>query len=303
MTLYNKEMMKTFLLALVFSCLLIHISAQQTILFVIPDMKAENTVPLCETEKCISFESILNKRDLFTSDTTLAVFPGNHIIKESGEFVINNVTNFKVIGYYEPQANNINDTVATTILCRQHFGMLFSDVFDLTVSNITFKNCGIYSTFIDFASLFPDVKTPLGYTVLVVDSSTVIFDRVIVNNGTGVGLRLLDVTGDTVIKSSHLTANGINCIIEITDRYYFEPVTAEPAASVKILDTKFTHGRANSKFSFLNEKDSTAGLIIRSFQDNYTTEMNLTNVIFYENNGSRGNFYIGLRGCGSNISI
>ena len=275
------------------------IGSNNTVLFLSPERSQESSP--CEIEHCLHVSDILNKSMVFESDTTLIFLPGEHIIELPGEMIVANVTNVTITGYHSVYSPNV--TTNPSIHCYKEFGMIFVKVEHITVSNITIRDCGIFPTFIDFAAL--STKAPLMYSLFVMVSTSVTVDRVIVSNGAGVGLRILDVSGDIVISRSLLTANEINCLIEITDDYFFSSITTVPRALVTIVDTQFEHGKVYPKpiDLYLYNDSYATGLTITAYQNTYTTEINVTNSVFFENSGMWGNLFLYLTGCGSNVSI
>ena len=83
---------------------------------------------------CYTLSQVMdNPSSYFTSNTTVVFPPGHHEVSTEGQLVIQNVNNISLVG-------DNNDS--TMIKCVGEFGLVITNITNLTVSKLQFSMCG-----------------------------------------------------------------------------------------------------------------------------------------------------------------
>lgn len=149
----------------------------------------------------------------FTTDNTVFYFlKGTHLLNSQELVVIRGVTNVTLQGLGGQMLPGFHETVREStvhIKCTNtsYSGLIFEDSDDITISGITFSECG--GLLGDTSGLIStQVNMTLGFTSV----NNVTLERVSVLNGTGIGL-LIRNTFDITIRECSFSQNVIPTVV------------------------------------------------------------------------------------------
>ena len=107
---------------------------------------SENTP--CLSDVCYLLPHILqNATEYLTSNTVVTLTSGHYLVNENILVVISDVRNLTLMG------SNLSSTF---IVCSEQFGLVFSNVAGLFISNLSFFNC---------SQQIPSTANPIGLTI------------------------------------------------------------------------------------------------------------------------------------------
>ena len=270
---------------------------------------------------CLDFKTYFNNASYyFQSGTEFIFLPGVHLFDLGSFLSVQDIVNMRLVGSdnftqrsvaedveeygFDPYAYDKNISYhqsSTIILCTNPSGLLFSNVLNLTLSNLTIINCGqnIAAFNISTGIYLSDV-----YDLLV--------DGLSVRNSSGYGLFGVNVLGQSqIMRSSFVGSNQYvknnlqqvpikNCMNEVGRLYVpdnsgfggniiFQYSNEVPTTSLKCQINIFYVLVALG----INDGPYGAGLTLISNEDNKNLTVYIDNIVTYRNNGYNGtNFYI-----------
>ena len=156
---------------------------------------------------CNNLTYYLNDVDTyFTNDTILYFLNGAHLLEEQELIMITDISNLTLKGigasYIQSSFHETAMESTVQIVCTRESGLSFKECSNITISGITFSECGGVS---QESELFYSQT----YSSLVFDTViNVTLEQVSVLNGTGIGL-LMENTYDISIRDSSFSLNRI----------------------------------------------------------------------------------------------
>lgn len=254
-------------------CTLLTVAAGELgIYYVTPNVSSS-----CPDSPCKTLDDyVSNVSQLFTDDTSFFFLPGIHALSKST--VIQNVTDIALMAHDEP----------ATIKCGNSSGLIFQDVHDILLANLSFVSCG--------QSLPPSLQRDgeTAQAALAFGQVThLLLDSISVNLSSGYGLLGHCVHGNfTVINSVFSHNNGSaqylggNAAIEYTNCSQYNDTT-----NVLISFSHFMHGDYDA-VNYTNYTGTLAtGLMIILSQTNINVL--ITNVRM---DGNKNSIYKGIGG-------
>ena len=93
----------------------------------------------CPSELCLTLEKCLNNATAyFTTNTTFHFLPGTHLINETSQLKVRNVTHLWLAG-----STNSWDQRKAIIECNGQLNFIFVDIVSLYISDLTLSHCGL----------------------------------------------------------------------------------------------------------------------------------------------------------------
>ena len=223
---------------------------------------------------CQTFDSyIQDQTKYFISNTSFCFMSGNHVL-DSGNIVIENVSNITFVGLGTLNQRSIADKVndfnftlhfdedqsvtflesATLIMCKNSSGLMFSNVYNLSIISLTIVNCGANMT--ETLSVYNECGygLPLLYVaVLLINVTNLLFDASSIQNSTGYGLIGINILGQSQITGSSFVGN--NQFVKNTFMLY--------SPTVPCVDGSYYNSSSvyawNSTGSFMDDRYFTGG--------------------------------------------
>ena len=192
------------LLANIIICMLylgkVTLAQQERVIYILPEDQPLTHCP--EEENCYHLTKLIN-HDLLSgqaSNTTIALLPGTHTCTSAVNktLSISNATNFALIA--------ANSSAGATIKCSNgSIGFEFNFITNLTIAGIVFKECGSCQT-CDFY-FFDHKRRSITFTLLLNYSTDVNISNIIITDGNGIGLILINPQGQTILTHSYISHN------------------------------------------------------------------------------------------------
>jgi hypothetical protein len=180
------------------------LAQQQRVIYVLPEYQPITNCP--EEENCYRLTELIN-HDLQASNTTIALLPGSHTCTSTinKTLSISNVSNFAL--------RAANSSAGATIKCNGSIGFEFSFITNLTITGIVFTECGSYQ-----ACDFKRRPRSIAFTLFLNYSTDANISNVIITDGNGIGLILMNPQGLTTLTHSHISRNNYgNILVFSTD--------------------------------------------------------------------------------------
>ena len=139
------------------------------------------------------------------SNTTIALLPGTHICTNAVNKVVSvsNATNFALIAD--------NSSAGATIKCNGSIGFKLNFITNLTITGITFTECGSYIIHheCNFSASQQCKRIPgsITFTLYLNYSTDAYISNIIITDGNGIGSILMNPKGQTTITRSHISYN------------------------------------------------------------------------------------------------
>ena len=279
---------------------------------------------------CQDFKTYFNNASYyFQSGTEFIFLPGVHLFDLGSILSVQDIVNLRLVGSdtftqrsvaedveeygFDPYAYDYNISYfqsSTIILCTNPSALLFSNVTNLTLDNLTLLNCGQY---LSNASIYLSNV----YNLLI--------DGLSVQNSSGYGLYGLNVLGQSqIIRSSFVANNQFgknilknmpirNCMNE-TGHLYFSELSEYKGGNVEFLysdiNQTFSHLRLDISLVLfalgINGDPCGAGLSLSSDESLYNLSINIDDLVAYRNhvgNGNGANFCFDISSPISNITL
>lgn len=284
-----------------------------------------------------------NKTILSLSNMSLIFLPGVHHLNMEALILFQNAENVQLLGSDDSMATQYtiaqiveaygfdpysgDDSISyfespTTILCGKQSGILFANITNLKILNLTLLDCGAYSS-----------TTSLSAGVHLVNISNFIMDGVSIRNSTGYGLVGVNVLGQSQVTRSSFVGNnqylksvltkvyqnGFNCdgnlysnismyynmgtvdsnsatggntYLQYNDQSSISPAMSSQLLMSECLFSLGIDGNFMSNYSAF-ESSSGTGLSIYSAQSTYNVSITISQTTFYRNQAVNGaNFYL-----------
>jgi len=94
----------------------------------------------CPADPCLTLlEYAQQTHHYFTSNTTLAFLPGDHVL--SVNFMVENVSDFEIYAQQTTTADNYTAS-GSRIVCQGLVGLAFRNISHMKVHGLTFNSCG-----------------------------------------------------------------------------------------------------------------------------------------------------------------
>eukprot|EP00731_Ephydatia_muelleri_P030567 Em0022g81a len=174
-------------------------------------------ISLCSKDPCYEFGTYFhNASYYFQSETEFIFLPGVHVFDLGELLSIENIVDLSLVGSdnftqhtvaenvreygFDPYKEDSNITYqqsSTVILCSNHSGISFSNVTNLTLSDLTLLNCGQHS---------PMTSQTAG--VHITNVHNLLINGVSIQNSSGYGLLGVNVLGKSYIKGSSFVGNN-----------------------------------------------------------------------------------------------
>ena len=171
------------------------LAQQENVIYVLPEDQPLTHCP--EEENCYRMTELVN-HDLLSgqiSNTTIALLPGTHTCTSAVNktLSISNATNFALIA--------ANSSAGATVKCNGNIGFEFNFITNLTITGIVFTECGSYQT----CNLGTQSIT---FTLFLNYSTNANISNVIITDGNGIGLILMNPQGQTTLTHSCISHNN-----------------------------------------------------------------------------------------------
>ena len=237
----------------------------------------------CPVEDCFNLTALLNSDVLRgnVSNVTLLLFPGVHIVTSSVNriFTIISATNFAI--------RAANSSLRAIIRCNGKIGFEFDSCTNLTIYDITIKNCGVLKYLDSHNLLEANVSMYISHSLGVYITHTHIL------NGTGIGLLLENVQYQLLILDSILSHNEGNLYIMCYDNGRVKSILS----TMRILNSNLS----NAKGIGGQHETKHSGIIIKLYQRKFRSEVELRNVNLVNN--EIANMYAELNSCNSAVKL
>ena len=277
----GKSLIVALLLALLFKIVLAENSA--TTIYVIPSRLQQIQCPptkLCYTLSELAANNVTDMTN--ASNTTILLLPGDHNIARNGHLLFQNTTNLEILG--NTHATHVTERKIlprVKILCPDDttLGFTFTNVTNLTISNIAMNGCGVPSPEERFRNL------EMNHAISIAYSYNVTIKHVTITNCKGIGLFLYNVYISLTISQSLFSRNDVNCYIAIAGGMFTD--TRLYRATILISKSNFTHGNISAS-SYIS-----SGLTVIARNMNILVQA--ADVLLLSNSAPNGNFYIDLQ--------
>ena len=240
--------------------------------FVQPD---NASVQNCQTRNCYSLSEII-KDDIFSniSNTTIVFLPGTHSIFTSvDKIVVINSNNFTL------KASDSNKDV--TILCSGPFGFKFKSCSDMTITGITFKDCGAHT------EPYPRELMNQPFALYIHFSSDITLKHISIINGSGIGL-VVENTQHLLLVNSVIA----KCYTSVFIMLYDHNATTSNLTNIQIDNCIFTSYSRPSLVHNSRQFYDPFGLILMLKQTQFHASIYFNNV-----NLSLGSMFIRMNKC------
>ena len=294
------------------------------------------------TNSCQVFRKyLINATIYFQSQTEFIFLPGVHLFDLGYLLEVQDKLNLRLVGSGKFTEHSLTENVkqygldpynddqyitylqsTTVILCTNRSGLLFSNITNLTISNLTVLNCGQYSS---LTSRSASIQVSNIYSLLI--------EGVSVLNSTGYGLFGANIFGQSQITSSSFVGNNqyvkdllqpvpiSNCKNEIGHLYrfnesfdnsnytggnvllYFDDSSLIQNDQLRISFILVALGM-DAYFNDMYHYTLGTGLSIEMNQSLYDMTITIDNLVAYRNQGANGaNIYIDVTNSTSNTLL
>ena len=267
-------------------------SKERRNIFVIP----YNTPPSnCPAKQCYDLHEVSNMSDhFFSSNTTIALMEGTHVFNNLNktDVVIEEVENFELTA--------ANITAGVTIKCHTSFALYFRFTRNLTISGITFEDCG--------ADIINFNNSAVSATLCILISCNVVIYNITISKGRGFGLLVYNFHRRFSIQNSNFIQNQLNVgLFKLPFSINNFQCPTSKLRQIEIVRSKFIGGYVNPNGSENNYHDYSSGITIITFSL-HDPSLTKTKVILYEvivhnNTGRTGNLYIEYNACITEVQI
>ena len=273
-------------------------SAQRRVVYVLPDGQS---LSQCPVRDCYSLlEVVVFRQKFFASNTTVALLQGTHFYSSwfNEVVVIESVRNFALTA--------ASESAGATIKCNGSVGFHFRYTHNLTISGVTFEECGAHQL------QFP--KYSVSATLYILISCDVYIKNMTVTRGKGIGLLVLNVYGRFYVLNSSLSHNQLNfCLFTKSlkvnhDRFLCNTVSS---SEVVIAHSNFTYGSANPKEEINYYYGFSSGITLHTYSvpryllTGMSVYVNIRMIsVYLENNQAKmGNLFIEYNACTTKVYI
>lgn len=206
--------------------------------------------------------------------------------------VIESVMNFALTA--------VNMNAGATIKCTSSFGFYFRFTHNLTISGITFEECG--------AEMFQLSNARVTATILILISCSVTVDNVTITKGRGIGLLAFNPHGQFLLQDSTFVQNQLNfCLFKLPFHHTDFKCAISSQKRIVVQHSKLSGGyvKPNGTENYYHNFSSGITIITISSKDPSYTKIRiiLVDVILYNNTGMAGNLYIEYNACQTAVYI
>ena len=245
--------------------------------------KAKSKCPL-SAQPCYTLSQISDDpARYFASNTTVVLLPGTHNINSTTDTAIEDVSNIALVG-------GIVKVSRIQCIGAGEFGFAFSNVKNLTISNIWLSDCSAPLLWdeivwqISSANLHSEwlpqvndiIYNKIPAALYLIQVSYVKISKLKISNSDGAGLLGINVLGNTSITNSSFTRNKVNSYFQFMDAERYPVHTV-----LQLQDTDFAWGKTS-------DLHHAAGLTIVMAQSTYSILVKIINVAMYGNLGASG---------------
>ena len=277
---------------------------------------------------CLDFKTYFNNASYY-SETEFIFLPGIHLFDLGSCLPVQDIVNIRLVGSdkftqrsvaedveeygFDPYAHDSNISYfqsSTIILCTSPSALLFSNISNLSLANITILNCGQYLT---------------NASIYLSNVYNLLIDGLSVQNSSGYGLYGLNVLGQSQIMRSSFVGNNQfvknifqdvpirNCMNETGSLYISGPLSEYNGGNVEFLYSNINHTSSLFQLDIflvvlalgLNSDDlNGAGLTISSDESLNNLNINIDGLVTYRNQAGNGaNFCFATSSPISNIML
>ena len=274
-----------------------------TYVYALPTIPFGNASVYCPTSECPTLQDISVAYN-FTSNTTLVLLSGIHNITRNTSLDIENLQNFKIIGYTGLNSTSEHSDVPVIwCLSSQTFMINLRNISRLLLHGFKILRCSGKDTAFNELPKQCGKSTMLDVfnaSVKIACSSEILINEVYIYYSNGVGLLLLQVYNKVKILNSNFSNNTNNCILNFREPYTKGATTGNIyIIDLLIADSVFSYGVGNMRYTG-------AGLEIKIFVLNLKFKVHVRNVtldthnlannlVIYLRNGKKRNFKSVLR--------
>ena len=248
----------------------------------------QQAASLCPVELCYTFNKLVGAVNIYSLNfTRIAVSPGIHVIGNDN-MMINRSINEQLfakavlnveISRFEYTNESLNSLHAS-IKCVGPFGFLFSNITNLTISNITFNDCSCRAPF----------DSNINVTLFVIDSVYISIVNITISGTEGIGLLVTNVQRELWLSHSNFYQNDINCFI----RFNATTRSTLTQTNINIIMSTFSHGRLLNLTTYFTLMSSpprdiiAGGLNIKTYRHNHIRtcsklNINIASVVLVKN--------------------
>ena len=300
------------------------------------------------TAPCQEFKTYFNNISYFQSKTEFIFLSGVHLFDLGRVLSVQDIMDVRLVGShyvtqrsvaenvkeygFDPYGDDNNTTYlqsSTIILCTSLSGLLFSNVTNLTLANLTILNCGKHSS-----------VTSRKASIHIFSVHNLYMESMSVQNSTGYGLVGVNVLGESqILRSSFVGNNQIvkdiaryyvyirNCRNEIGTLYenyeidssyyvmysggniylhYDDNVNSAVTTCMHQLSISFILVALgmDASFSIIASPGTGTGLSLVMDQSLYNVNISIDNLVAYRNQAYQGtNLYISVSSAISNVTV
>ena len=224
----------------------------------------------CQATECYYLTALMNN-NIFSGNinTTIILYPGIHSISSA----VNKVYSIYNATTLELTAANLSE--GAIIKCNGYVGFAFSYCTNLTISGITFEGCGTH--FINTHHIQQTVTS--NFTLLISHSFDVHLLAILVRDGNGIGLLVVNVCGLLMLSDSGFKNNTCNF-------YYFSKDsvnTISSSTNVMVKNSRFGSATTCRHKDQLMGSVCSAGVVLKLLQTQFNVRADVTNVTLVKN--------------------
>ena len=265
---------------------------QHRTFYLLPD---DQPLSNCPVENCYSLDGAsVFADDFFASDTTIALVEGTHVYSNFNDqdevLIIASVHNFTL--------TVVNQNAGATIKCNGSVAFKFMYVRYVTISGITFEECG--ADVLHLSDYF------VSATLHIMISCNIAIKNITITKGRAFGLLAYNAHGYFVLENSNFDGNELNFgMFKLPIHAHFTCATS--SQRFVIMQSNFINGKAdpNEDINYYYTFSSGIALITFSAKDPSHNKANILikDVILYKNTGLMGNIYIEYNACTTGVHI
>ena len=275
------------------------VRAEQSVIYVVPSDDPQTTE--CSVEHCPTLNELIKESQhdhhYFRPNTNIILLAGNHTVSRKVTYTIEDVENLSIIG--SSTSDSLENNIVN-VICTKSFGMTFVNTTNLSISDITFTNCGASTLIPVYEYTLSDLNfdynfenttmLDMDHTLCIAHSHNVTIHGVTITNGAGVGLLLYNVYNTLKISNSIFANNEINCYV-LAD--------SNECVAIYISTSTFMYG--NYGHIWFDQKTSGLWITLVNHTRKYTID--LTDVTTIDNPAQKGDIYMSLGVAKAQINV
>ena len=252
------------------------------------------TTTSCPQQPCHTLQHYAQRWQFYlTSNTVVQFLPGEHVLEDWNELLVDSVSNLTLIGSVSAITDSLPLSVPTAtsrITCKGSKSFfVFFNVTELFIARLVFSECGGGKPKLKLSTTL--IFNKMNFTLLLCEVSNLVLDTVTIQNSTGTGLWGYNIRGESLIYRSvflYNAAAALPCAGNILLLYY---KNCSGNSLVNITSSWIMYGSTNhTKYPCLG------GLMLALNQSSYSVEVYIHNTTMKNNVG--GNMFLYLRNSG-----